>query len=63
MKVYQKCLKRYPLLVQSVQTGILVGSGDLIAQTVVEQTHITNLNVIRTAQFAGMGFFLMVCIE
>ncbi|KAJ8940165.1 hypothetical protein NQ318_019374 [Aromia moschata] len=35
--VYSKLLKKHTLLVQSVQTGFIMGMGDLVAQTVVEK--------------------------
>ncbi|XP_059611248.1 protein Mpv17 [Phlebotomus argentipes] len=52
---YQKALAKYPLLTQSVQTGILMASGDLIAQTVVEKTSINKLDYLRTGQFFAIG--------
>lgn len=40
-----------------------MGTGDLIAQTVVDRKDIKNVNLARTAQFAGLGFFLVVRIK
>uniref|UniRef100_A0A7G3AF19 Mitochondrial inner membrane protein Mpv17 n=1 Tax=Lutzomyia longipalpis TaxID=7200 RepID=A0A7G3AF19_LUTLO len=53
---YRKALTRYPLLMQSLQTGILMASGDVIAQVVVEKTD--NYNYLRTAQFSAIGLFM-----
>lgn len=62
---YSKVLKKHPILVQAVQSGILMGTGDVIAQTFLEKTEIKNLNILRTAQFFGIGFFIGVnpCIH
>ncbi|GAB0097414.1 Mpv17-like protein [Sergentomyia squamirostris] len=55
---YQKTLTKYPLLTQSIQTGILMASGDLIAQTFVEKTNINKLDYLRTGQFFAIGAFM-----
>ncbi|XP_055717004.1 protein Mpv17 [Phlebotomus papatasi] len=55
---YQKALARYPLLTQSVQTGILMASGDLIAQTMVEKTNVNKLDYRRTGQFFAIGLLM-----
>lgn len=57
---YSQVLKKHPILVQAVQSGILMGSGDVIAQTFLEKTELKNLNILRTAQFFGIGFFIGV---
>lgn len=36
--------------------------GDQIAQNLIEQRQIKNLDFIRTAQFASIGFFIAVSI-
>lgn len=60
---YQAFLTKHPVLTQMIQTGLLVGSGDIIAQTVVEKRTIRTYNPIRTVQFASVGFFIVVSIE
>lgn len=57
---YSQVLKKHPILVNSIQSGILMGTGDVIAQTFLEKTEIKNLNILRTVQFFGIGFFIGV---
>lgn len=57
--VYTRVLKKYPLLMQAVQTGILMGSGDIIAQYFVEDKRVNQIDLKRTSQFAGMGFLVV----
>lgn len=57
---YKNSLERRPILVQSIQTAILMGAGDVIAQTFIEKKDLSNYAWIRTAQFAGIGFFICV---
>lgn len=57
---YSQVLKKHPILVQAVQSGLLMGTGDVIAQTFLEKTELKNLNILRTAQFFGIGFFIGV---
>lgn len=59
-KMYQDVLRRRPYLVQAVQTGALMGSGDLISQFLVEQKSITNVDYMRTLKFSSIGFFVGV---
>lgn len=59
---YKNSLERRPILVQSVQTAFLMGTGDVIAQTIIEKKDLTNYAWIRTVQFAGIGFFIGVSI-
>lgn len=62
IRVYEKVLKRYPLLTSSIQTAMLMGTGDIISQTVIEETPLTKVNLKRTTQFASVGLFLVVRI-
>ncbi|XP_046741577.1 protein Mpv17 [Diprion similis] len=55
VKLYQKFLRKYPLCIQSVQAGILMGTGDQIAQNFVERRKIEDLNFMRSAQFFCIG--------
>lgn len=57
---YSQVLKKHPILVNSIQSGILMGTGDVIAQSFLEKTEIKNLNILRTVQFFGIGFFIGV---
>lgn len=57
---YKNVLEKRPILVQSIQTGLLMGSGDLIAQKFIEKNDIKNIDWIRTSQFMGIGFFIGV---
>lgn len=60
VRTYKRLLQQYPIVSQCVQCGILMGSGDLIAQTVVDRKKIQNVNFQRTAQFACVGLLLVV---
>ncbi|KAH6574361.1 hypothetical protein BASA50_001697 [Batrachochytrium salamandrivorans] len=52
---YRRQLKRQPLATQALTTGFLFGTGDLIAQTAVEQTPLTSIDAIRTARLTLFG--------
>lgn len=56
---YKRALQKYPMLMQSVQAGALMGGGDLIAQHFIEKKRPDQLNLKRTLQFAGMGLFVV----
>lgn len=58
LKYYTKFLSRYPLTTQSIQAGILMGTGDIIAQTVVEKRELTQINLTRTAPYAAAGLIV-----
>lgn len=60
LRAYRTLLQQHPLISQSVQTGILMGTGDFIAQTLVDRKELKNVNLTRTFQFAGMGLFVVV---
>ncbi|XP_031769638.1 protein Mpv17 [Galleria mellonella] len=57
-KLYQKALVRRPYLVQAVQTGTLMGAGDIISQTIIEKKLIKELDYKRTLQFSSIGLFV-----
>lgn len=40
--------------------GLLMGTGDVIAQTVVEQKSLKNINILRTGQFTFIGLCFVV---
>ncbi|KAL1491115.1 hypothetical protein ABEB36_011759 [Hypothenemus hampei] len=54
-KTYQKLLKNHFMVVQAVQTGLLMGTGDFIAQTVIEGKKIKNYQLKRTVKFTLLG--------
>lgn len=58
--LYKRALVKYPVLVQSVQSGILMGSGDIIAQTLIEKRNLKTLDGMRAFRFFGIGFCIGV---
>ncbi|KAL1380476.1 hypothetical protein pipiens_014164 [Culex pipiens pipiens] len=63
--LYKRALVKYPVLMQSVQSGILMGTGDVIAQTLVEKRQFNQLDGMRAIRFFGIGFVIGVsaCLE
>lgn len=61
LRGYRSFLEDFPILSQCVQTGILMGTGDVLAQTVVNDKELKNVDLKRTIQFGGVGFFFVVC--
>lgn len=59
-KIYQNALLRRPYLVQAVQTGALMGAGDIISQTFVEHRSLKVFDYKRTLKFASIGLFIGV---
>ncbi|CAG9840653.1 unnamed protein product [Diabrotica balteata] len=55
IKSYKKVLKTYPVLVQSLQTGLLYGCSDVLAQRFVEKAPLTNIDTRRCLIFATAG--------
>uniref|UniRef100_U5ETK0 Mitochondrial inner membrane protein Mpv17 n=1 Tax=Corethrella appendiculata TaxID=1370023 RepID=U5ETK0_9DIPT len=56
VRFYKLCLKKYPVLVQSVQSGLLMGTGDVIAQTLIEKKDSKQFDTFRALKFFGIGF-------
>ncbi|XP_050101196.1 protein Mpv17 [Anopheles aquasalis] len=54
--LYKRALVRYPVLVQSVQSGLLMGAGDVIAQSFIERKDWKSFDGIRAAKFFAIGF-------
>jgi len=52
---YSRYLSKYPLFVQCGQTGILFGTGDVLAQQFIEQRGFAKHDVPRTLRLAGFG--------
>lgn len=59
-RYYKRLLSRHPILTQSVQTGLLMASGDVIAQKIIEKKY--KLEYLRTAQFFALGTLTVVSI-
>ncbi|CAG5102686.1 Similar to mpv17: Protein Mpv17 (Danio rerio) [Cotesia congregata] len=57
-RVYKNMLVKYPMGMQALQAGTLMGVGDQIAQNLVEKRKISELDFVRTAQFYAIGFFM-----
>ncbi|XP_018579729.1 protein Mpv17 [Anoplophora glabripennis] len=52
-RIYRYMLCKHPIITQSIQTGLLMASGDVIAQKIIEKR--CELNSLRTAQFFALG--------
>lgn len=55
MNLYSRLLKNNLILVQSVQAGILCGTGDVIAQVVTEKKSASEIDINRTGCFVVLG--------
>lgn len=60
MNRYAVIVRTYPLITNSLQSGVLMGIGDSISQLYIEKTPINNYNYYRTARFAFMGSAVVV---
>lgn len=58
--IYIKVLKRYPVVVQSVEVGILISTGDLISQTFIEKKKLATIDATRTLHFFIIGVGVVV---
>lgn len=59
-KLYQEMLYRKPYLMQAIQTGTLMGAGDLISQTCFENKSFKTVDYKRNLKFISIGFFIGV---
>lgn len=60
LKLYQKALNNRPYLMQAIQTGTLMGAGDLISQTLIENKSLKQVDYKRLLKFSCIGFFIGV---
>ncbi|XP_049872915.1 protein Mpv17 [Pectinophora gossypiella] len=58
-RAYQRVLSRRPYLVQAIQTGALMGAGDLISQTIIEKKSFKQIEWQRSARFSCIGLFII----
>ena len=54
-KAYTSALRRHPVIVQSVQSGIFLSTGDVISQVVVEAKNPKTMSYKRTIQYFCVG--------
>ena len=54
---YLKILDRYPLRTQMMQTGVIMGTGDVISQLVIERK--PNFEISRSIRFGVIGSFFV----
>lgn len=59
VRVYSILLRKYPLVVQSLQTGALTGAGDVLSQVVIERKSANQYEWQRTARFFSIGTFFI----
>lgn len=60
VRFYQKISKDYMTLLHSFEAGCLMCTGDLIAQTVIEEKKFKNVDKMRSAQFFTLGAVIVV---
>lgn len=63
VRFYQKISKDYLTLLHSFEAGCLMCTGDLIAQTVIEETKFKDVDKMRSLQFFTLGAGIVVSKE
>lgn len=64
LRAYKRILLKHPIIVQSVQVGLLMGAGDAIAQKYVEQRFNPKpFDFARNSTFILLGTFFVVSIR
>ena len=51
-------LESRPCIASAINTGLVMGIGDTIAQTILESRRISSLDLERLSRFLGLGFCL-----
>ncbi|KAK3907694.1 Protein Mpv17 [Frankliniella fusca] len=59
LRLYQNAVQRYPMSAQAAQTGLLMTTGDIVAQTVIDKRGLHDLDVGRIARFGAIGACLV----
>lgn len=60
VRFYQKISKDYLMLLHSFEAGCLMCTGDLIAQTVIEENKFKDVDKMRSLQFFTLGAGIVV---
>uniref|UniRef100_A0A1B6EVZ7 Mitochondrial inner membrane protein Mpv17 n=1 Tax=Cuerna arida TaxID=1464854 RepID=A0A1B6EVZ7_9HEMI len=55
---YGNLLRLYPVTMQATQTGIIMGSADIIAQTLIEKRNFNGIEWNRCARYASIGLLI-----
>ncbi|XP_067014575.1 protein Mpv17 [Anabrus simplex] len=58
-RAYQEVLRRHPFGVQAIQTGLLMGAGDIIAQTAIEKKTFRELDRQRLIGYSALGLCVL----
>ncbi|KAG0714259.1 Protein Mpv17 [Chionoecetes opilio] len=58
-RAYSRLLTKYPMTVQSLQAGALMGAGDVSSQFIVERRPVSEYEWRRTARFFALGSFFV----
>lgn len=59
LKWYKYVLKTHPWKTQMLTTGILMGSGDVISQTLLEKRKLSQIEPLKAVRFGCLGIFLV----
>ena len=62
LSVYKRVAEKFPFLLPSIQSGILMGTGDFIAQKFLEKRNFQTLDRARLLRFSTIGFCIGVNI-
>ncbi|EEB10887.1 protein Mpv17, putative [Pediculus humanus corporis] len=58
-EVYKILTLKYPIGSQAIQTGLIMGNGDVIAQLLVEKKPFSLFDFLRTSQYVFVGSFFV----
>ncbi|XP_075234991.1 mitochondrial inner membrane protein Mpv17-like [Lycorma delicatula] len=62
LRGYIKLMELHPVKMQMLQTGLLLGAGDLVAQTGLEKKDFKSIDWRRTLAYSSVGFFVLAPI-